>query len=618
MIGTGGTAFATLGTITTQIDPTNGATTVYPGGSGVAVGDFDINLTNGFNIGDTIAVDLGGGDCTVSNKAVGFSGTPTVTANGPFTNPFNSPAGLATDSSFVLPTFTVKTQSNGAGCSTAGVNDELLITFTNSSAGLPGDNIQLTVSGQKVNVGSALTAPTNITENANSTGAVTVATVSYFKTSITAVGAAPSATAVGLNPISVTDVPGGQITTNIVFTLAGTSQFKAAGTLSTPSGVTATGPSETLPSSVLTYTLTGTTPANGTYTLSGATANLDATVGDIAVSVTSNGGAVGSGNAVVTATATRKSGDDRYATAAALFPATTTAVLVSGESYPDALSANFLAGQAGAGILLTDPNTLSTAAANAIKTNNVTKVYIVGGTAAVSQAVEDALTATHVGGNSAQPLITVVRVAGADRYDTNRAVVLYTVAQFGVSPATAFVATGQNFADALSVGPAVANGIPLILTTGGSLSSAAQNTLTQLALSKGLANAIIVGGTAAVSANVATQIAGNGVAVQSRLSGDDRTGTAAAIAKWEVTNLGFTKATVNLARGDNFPDALAAGVFAGNLGQVILLTQSPSALGAGAPTFLKGNGGVTTAFTVLGGTSAVSAATVSAAIAALG
>jgi len=629
---TGGTAFAAAVTVTQQIGTTT-ATTVNPGATGVGLGDLDVDFANSFAIGDTITVQLANAPgCGTTNGAVGFSALPTVTATGPTTTAFGTTAGSATDT---LPAFNVVTQSSAGACTVAGVKDQLLITLTKSSTGTGTDHFQVGITGQKVNVGSAAAAGA-VTESANGAGPTTVSTVSFFGVTTKAVGAAPSAAAVALQPITVTDVPGGQVGTQLVFTLDNSSKFANAPTLSTPTGVTASAAAEAgaLPSATLTYTLTGTTPANGKYTLSGATANLGATAGDTTVTVATGAGPtnIGSGAVAVTAATSRQSGADRYATAAALFPtAGTKAVLVSGVNFPDALSANYLAGvlnnNAGAditGILLTDPNALPSSTSAILTSKFVDTVYIVGGSSAVSDSVASAIGAMHVGNNASQPLIKVVRLAGTDRYATNRAVDLYAAVNLGNTSNMAVVATGENFADALSVGPAVAwDSLPLVLTTGASLNASAQQTLSDLALSKNLTDVVIAGGTAAVSSNVETQITSLGLNVANRFAGTERTGTAAAVAAWEtdaVNGLGFpftAAVQVNVARGDTFPDALAAGALAGWNGQVILLAATPTTLGPGAPTFLTGNGGVVTKINAFGGTAAVSDAVLSAAVASL-
>ncbi len=127
-------------------------------------------------------------------------------------------------------------------------------------------------------------------------------------------------------------------------------------------------------------------------------------------------------------TVERISGADRYATAVAVgdklralatvgsIVAKTTAVLVSGTSFPDGLAAGGLAYLHKSPILLTNGTALG--ASNTTFLNNevnpIAQVLIVGGTAAVAEAVATEVKAIKNG----LVAINVVRVSGADRYAT--------------------------------------------------------------------------------------------------------------------------------------------------------------------------------------------------------
>ena len=406
-------------------------------------------------------------------------------------------------------------------------------------------------------------------------------------------------------------------------------------TLTPPSGVTVATASA-VPTNTLLYTVTGTTPANGVYTLTGGDINFGTTAGVINVTVTT-GTATPPATAVGAATQVafvgaqnRLGGVDRYATAALIFgeafannstatgtgitPAfaasanATSVVVTSGANFPDALSSAYLASSLGTGILLTDPNTLVQSTANILTNGSISTVYIVGGTAAVSTNVQNAIAALHKGNVSTNAFLTVVRVQGADRYATNEAADL-NAGVIGSGTTTAVIATGTNYADALAASPAIAKfHYPLILTDPGTLSASATATITAL----GVKNVIILGGTSAVSAAVETSLGKlPGVTVTYRIAGADRTLTAQQIALWETvglpasgaygalatpTGLAFAHAgsdNVDITNGANFPDALAAGpalakAGAGSAGESLLLTASPTILGAGIPALLGG------------------------------
>jgi putative cell wall-binding protein len=640
MLATGGTALAWGGGVITV---TATPTTVFAGSTAQAGSDIALKLPNvAWNIGDTVTLTIANtNNGTTAANTIGISGTPTATAALP-----SNAAGAS-----VKPTVSLALDSSTGPLTTAGVKDRITLTFTNNgdNSGDANGTPTVTLSGLKFNIGTNPTA-TTVTFNLAAAGTGTVPTfqnsvpaaitsvvdanISKFKVATTTVGAAPSATGVALSAISATDVTGGVITGKIQFSLGGGATFTTAGTLSTPSGVTASAPAETVPSSTLTYTLTGTTPANGVFTLTGAKATLGATVGDTVVTVATGaalGTPVGTANAAVTANVLRDyAGVNRYATAATIFAdavGNNIAVVASGTSFADALSANVAASSLGTGILLTDPASLPQDTALALKSNanDIQTVYIIGGPAAVSTNVQNQIAAIHEQNDPNQPLINVIRLAGADRYQTNNVVNL----TLGAGATKAVVSTGANFADALAVAPEVnSTGYVLILTDPNTLVDAAKSTLTNL----GITHVIIVGGTSAVSANVETQLGTAGATVDSRIAGADRTATAGLIAKWAVSGLPASgsygalgaigafagKDTVFLARGDNFADALAAGPLAGQSGMPVLLTATPSALGGGAATFLNGKGGTVKNIEVLGFAAAVNPSTATAAVAALG
>jgi hypothetical protein len=291
--------------------------------------------------------------------------------------------------------------------------------------------------------------------------------------------------------------------------------------------------------------------------------------------------------------------------------------VTSGVNYPDALSAVHLAGQLATGVLTTDPASLSPATRAELLARAISTVYVVGGTAAVSANVAAQIASLHVANNPGNSLITVVRIAGADRYATNNLVDTFSTSGVG---SAAVIATGENFADALAVGPAVyKTGEPLILTSGATLSVPAKATIAGLRIT----HVVIVGGTSAVSAQVETQLGALGVSVDYRIAGSDRTATAAQVAAWEsdgiaghdiyppLSSLGFSgPALIYVTRGDGFADALAAAPAAGAHENVIVLTSSPTTLGAGIPAYFAGRAGTTSTIRAVGQVLALSATTV--------
>jgi putative cell wall-binding protein len=167
-------------------------------------------------------------------------------------------------------------------------------------------------------------------------------------------------------------------------------------------------------------------------------------------------------------TVTRVAGDDRYETAAEIAKAANTksaaaavgglkaALFATGTNFPDALAGGSAAYGNKLPILLVN-DTVPASTQEAISSMGIKKAYILGGTAAVSTAVEGTLIALT--GNPA------TRLAGTDRYATATAVGDFLKTTLAYPITTAILATGVNFPDALAAGPlAGANKAPLVLT----------------------------------------------------------------------------------------------------------------------------------------------------------
>jgi hypothetical protein len=155
-------------------------------------------------------------------------------------------------------------------------------------------------------------------------------------------------------------------------------------------------------------------------------------------------------------------------------------------NFPDALSATAAAAAQHAAILLTEPNALPAATAQALTTLGPSSITIVGGVNAVSADVEKKL-----GAYSAK----VSRVSGSVRYASAAAV---ATAEF---PETAgvFLASGATFADALTGGPvAGSRGQPLLLASSNCLPQPTAKRVSSLA------KVTLLGGSAALGQGVAS------------------------------------------------------------------------------------------------------------------
>jgi putative cell wall-binding protein len=188
-----------------------------------------------------------------------------------------------------------------------------------------------------------------------------------------------------------------------------------------------------------------------------------------------------------------------------------------------------------------------------------------GGAVAAPAAVRSAVPAAQPAVLPAVLPTDVQRIFGASRFDT---AIATSQDEFPVAgSASAVVLTrADTYPDALAGVPLAASvGGPLLLTTSASLSATVQAEIVRV-LPAG-APVYILGGTAAVSAAVATSITNLGFVVH-RLAGANRFATAVAVAG----ALG-NPTTVFEATGLNFPDALAGGPAAIEAGAAILLTN---------------------------------------------
>ena len=250
----------------------------------------------------------------------------------------------------------------------------------------------------------------------------------------------------------------------------------------------------------------------------------------------------------------RIAGGNRYATAAALSagiaPGANVVYVASGENYPDALAVAPIAASVGAALLLVRHDGVPDEIAAELRRLQPTRIVVVGGTGAIDNTVYDKL-ATYAGSGG------ITRLGGADRYETAR----LTIGSFwsNGSASTVYVASGQNFPDALSaVAAAGARGIPVV-TLDGSAPHLDAATATLIA-SLGATEVVVAGGNGAVTDGIFTDLAGvAGVATVRRVAGADRYATSAAINSDAFTRTG----SVYFASGEDFPDALAGAVRAG-------------------------------------------------------
>ena len=292
----------------------------------------------------------------------------------------------------------------------------------------------------------------------------------------------------------------------------------------------------------------------------------------------------------------RLAGDNRFSTAAAISKASypngaDTVILAFGLNYADALAGVPLAEKLNAPILLTHTKTLPDETLAEIKRLGAKKVIILGGEGAITKNVVKTLEANG---------LKTKRIAGQSRFGTATAI----AAELNKAPEELFFVYGLNSADALSVGGvAAAKGAPIIyLTTDGKLNA---DTEAYLKSVKGkVKNAYIIGGDGVISnammKNVATAL---GLTVNKtviRVAGKNRYETCVAVNKKFKSTL--SSDGICVAKGLDFPDALAGGVFAAKTRQALFLADGKK-LQDVQSSYLKGKNA--SKITVFGGVGAV-------------
>ena len=314
-------------------------------------------------------------------------------------------------------------------------------------------------------------------------------------------------------------------------------------------------------------------------------------------------------------TLTRLGGSNRYVTAALEAveaygdAGCETVVLATGEDFPDSLASTSLAGALGAAVLLTAGEELSAAAEEAIAQLGASHVIVVGGEAAVGEAVLEELEAAG---------LAVERVAGETRYETAAAIYEYGLGAGedggSVWGEALVVASGVSSYDALSASSlAYAQCWPILLAN-------ADGELTDeeaaLAEDADASQVFVVGGTAVVSEDAADGLAqAFGEDAVERLWGANRYATSVAVAEYAVEGGYLVWDGACFASGKNFPDALAGSALAGSLGSVLLLVSDSNTAALDA---LSENADAVSSLYILGGTSAVSNAVKTAITSAMG
>lgn len=302
---------------------------------------------------------------------------------------------------------------------------------------------------------------------------------------------------------------------------------------------------------------------------------------------------------------TRVSGANRFETAARIsqerFPAASSALLARADDYADALAGGPLAAQLGAPTLLTERDRLTPVTEAELERLDVDEAILLGGEAAIGPAVAERL--REMG-------LTVRRIAGANRFGTAAAVARELDSANGGFQ-RAFLVEGGNpdpargWPDAVSAAPYAAfAGEPVVLATRDELPAETAAVLDELAIGE----TVVVGGSAAVSDAVVAELADRGHGPR-RLAGRERYETSTAVHR-EALQAGMDPATVWLATGRDWPDALAAGGVVGATGDAFLLVDGQGLSGSPASRdALEADADRIDEAMLMGGTAAITAAT---------
>lgn len=249
-------------------------------------------------------------------------------------------------------------------------------------------------------------------------------------------------------------------------------------------------------------------------------------------------------------------GKNRYETAASIcrdgWFQSSYAVIASGQDFPDALCAAPLAQNLNnAPILLTPKDYLDSNTEEQLKRLNVKYAYIVGGTGVISDKVENRI--KELG-------IQVIRIAGKDRYETS-----VKIAEKINFNGKIIIASGVDFADALSVAPVAAEqNIPILLTETHNMPNNVKNYIKD----KNISLSYVIGGSGAISDNVIKD-----VPHVKRLWGENRYKTNIAVLN-EFYSM-MNKSIIYVASGEDFADAVSgASRTAGNAAGLMLVGSS--------------------------------------------
>nr|MDA8223569.1 cell wall-binding repeat-containing protein [Desulfitobacterium hafniense] len=264
--------------------------------------------------------------------------------------------------------------------------------------------------------------------------------------------------------------------------------------------------------------------------------------------------------------------------------------------FSDSLAAAPLSKKLDAPILMTGSSTLDDRTLAGLRELGARNIYIVGGTVAIAQEIEDSLSKDY----------TVTRIAGLQGYDTAALI----SAQVGIdSTQTVYLANGSAIPDAIAISAfAGAQGNPILLTDKDVLPPSTLQALTNL----NATNVVLLGGTAVISNAVENELSSRFLV--KRWGGYDRYDTQSIIFQNLLNKeapqspLYFTSGLVrqdDVSWGKPYADALLTAALAAKNGGIVAMTE-PNAIPSGLNFFLLFNKGYIPKSVVVGNNSGVS------------
>jgi putative cell wall-binding protein len=259
------------------------------------------------------------------------------------------------------------------------------------------------------------------------------------------------------------------------------------------------------------------------------------------------------------ATVKRLSGNDRYATSIAISKEGWTqcdyAILASGENYPDALSAAPLAKKYNCPIILTSKYSLSDDVTSELKRLNAKEVFVLGGSGVIDNNIDSQLSSMN---------IKASRIAGVDRYETSS-----KIAENLGTCDEIFIASGEDFADALSAAPiASIKNVPILLSSKDNL----DKNITNFIKDKKIYKSYVLGDKIYLSENVLNSLTNFNV---ERIDGTDKYDRNINLINKFKDAINFN--TIFIASGNDFPDGLSGAALASKTNSpVILVNESNS------------------------------------------